>query len=135
MQRGEQIPEGGDPVSLFFAGFSEMIWAFHTIPDPAKDSVEVPILAGVTLYLPEKRVILAIETKGKHEEITKSMKERHYLENPSPGSPDKISNCSIGVPRVISSRVSHHPAYGSVQGGSNQTRASGPKCIAFLLLG
>ena len=33
---------------------------------------------------------------------------------------------AIGSPGVISSRVPHHPAYGSVQGGSNQTRAFGP---------
>jgi hypothetical protein len=32
----------------------------------------------------------------------------------------------IGSPGVVNSRVPHHPAYGSVQGGSNQTRASGP---------
>ena len=89
MQLGEQIPEEGDPVSLFFARFSEMNWAFHTDSEPAQDSVEVPILAGVTAYLPEKRVILVIETRAKHEEITKNMKERRYLENPSPGSSDK----------------------------------------------
>jgi len=32
----------------------------------------------------------------------------------------------IGSRGVISSPVPHHPAYGSGQGGSNQTRASGP---------
>jgi len=32
------------------------------------------------------------------------------------GSPNRI-----GSPGVVSSRVPHHPAYGSVQGGSNQT--------------
>ena len=32
----------------------------------------------------------------------------------------------IGSPGVVSSRVPHHPAYGSVQGGSNQTRAFAP---------
>jgi hypothetical protein len=32
----------------------------------------------------------------------------------------------IGSRGVVSSPVPHHPAYGSVQGGSNQTRASGP---------
>lgn len=93
-QRGEQVPAGGDYVSYFFARFSMMMWALHTIPDPAKDAVEdpfrandaveVPILSGVTLYLPEKRVILAIETKEKHEETIKSMQERGYLESPSP---------------------------------------------------
>lgn len=81
-QRGEKIPAGGDHVSYFFARFSMMMWAFHTMPDPAKEAVEEPILSGVTLYLPEKRVILAIETKEKHEEILKSMQERGYLEIP-----------------------------------------------------
>jgi len=38
----------------------------------------------------------------------------------------RITNRRIGSPGVISSRVPHHPAYGSVQGGSNQTRAFGP---------
>lgn len=88
-QRGEQIPAGGDYVSYFFARFSMMMWEFHTIPDPAKDAVEEPILSGVTLYLPEKRVILAIETKEKHEETTKSMQERGYLESPSPADADR----------------------------------------------
>lgn len=88
-QSGEQIPAGGDTVSYFFARCSEMMWAFHAIPDPTKDSVEEPILAGVTLYLPEKRVILAIETKNEHEKITKNMQESHYLENPNPGGSDK----------------------------------------------
>ena len=83
-QRGEIIPAGGDYVSYFFARFSMMMWAFHTIPDPSKDSIEEPILSGVTLYLPKKRVILAIETKEKHEETLKSMQERGYLESPSP---------------------------------------------------
>ena len=36
-------------------------------------------------------------------------------------------NGRIGSPGVISSRVPHHPAYGSVLGGSNQTRAFCPK--------
>ena len=83
-QRGEQIPAGGDYVSYFFARFSEMMWAFNSIPDPAKDALEESILSGVTRYLPEKRVILAIETKEKHEEILKSMQEREYLESPRP---------------------------------------------------
>jgi len=34
--------------------------------------------------------------------------------------------CRIGSRGVISSPVPHHPAYGSVQGGSDQTRALGP---------
>ena len=84
-QRGEQIPAGGDYVSYLFARFSMMMWAFHAIPDPAKDAVEEPILSAVTLYLPEKGVILAIETKEKHEEtLGKSMQERGYLESPNP---------------------------------------------------
>jgi len=66
-----------------------MMWAFHTHPDPEKDPLEHPILPGVTLYLPEKGVVLAIETKDKHEEITKNMQERHYLKNPSPEGSDK----------------------------------------------
>jgi hypothetical protein len=84
MESRYQIPAGGDYVSYFFARFSEMMWAFHTIPDPAKDAVEEPILTGVTLYLPEKGVILAIETKVKHEETIKSMQERGYLESSNP---------------------------------------------------
>ena len=38
--------------------------------------------------------------------------------------PDHVSR--IGSPGVISSRVPHHPAYGSVQGGSNQRGAFAP---------
>ena len=33
---------------------------------------------------------------------------------------------TIGSPGVVSSRVPHHPAYGSVQGGSNQLGAFAP---------
>ena len=83
MKSRYQIPAGGDYVSYFFARMSEMMWAFHTMPDPAKDAVEEPILTGVTLYLPEKRVILSIETKEKHDETIKSMQERGYLESPN----------------------------------------------------
>ena len=89
MKSRYQIPAGQDYVSYFFARFSEMMWAFHTIPDPDKDAVEEPILSGVTRYLPEKRVILAIETKEKHQETLKSMQERGYLENPSIKGIDK----------------------------------------------
>lgn len=91
----KRIPEGKDPVSYVFATHSGMMWALHNLPDPAKEYVEEPILSGVTLYLPGRKVVLAIETKDKHEEITKSMRESHYLEStneeksggqpPSPG--------------------------------------------------
>lgn len=84
MKSRHQIPAGGDYVSFFFARFSEMMWAFHTMPDPDKDAVEESILTAVTRYLPEKGVILAIETKEKHEETIKSMQERGYLESPIP---------------------------------------------------
>jgi hypothetical protein len=89
MQSRWQIPAGSDHVSYFFARMSEMMWAFHTMPDPDKDAVEEPILSGVTLYIPEKRVILAIETKEKHEEIIKNMLERGYLESPIPEEADR----------------------------------------------
>jgi hypothetical protein len=48
-----------------------------------------PIVKGVTLYLPDKRVILAIETKDKHEEMTKIMRERKFLEISEPATNDK----------------------------------------------
>ncbi len=56
-----------------------MTWAYHTYPDPEKDPVEHSVLDGVTLYLPEKKVVLAIETKEMHGEMTKVMDERGYL--------------------------------------------------------
>ena len=37
-----------------------------------------------------------------------------------------IKNGRIGSPGVVSPRVPHHPAYGSVQGGSNQRGAFAP---------
>lgn len=82
-QREDRIPEGEEPVPYLFAQLSGMMHEFVTLPDPAKDIVVDSIIAGVTLYIPEDRVVLAIETKNKHEEMTKNMQERLFLERPS----------------------------------------------------
>lgn len=77
-----RILEGAPPLPYMFARFSEMTWAYHTYPDsenPLEDAVEHSVLEGVTLYLPGKKVVLAIETKEKHAEMTKAMGERGYL--------------------------------------------------------
>jgi len=83
-QKEERIPTGEDPAAYVFATCSGMTWAFYTLPDPTKDFVENSILKGVTLYIPAKEVVLAIDTKAKHEEITKTLWERQFLENPLP---------------------------------------------------
>lgn len=78
-RREERITEGAQPLPYIFARISGMTWAYHTYPDPEKDPVEHSVLDGVTLYLPEKKVVLAIETKEMHGEMTKVMDERGYL--------------------------------------------------------
>ncbi len=84
-QREDRLAAGVQPACYIFAAFSEMTWAFYTYSDSAQDYVEVSFLDGVTLYIPEKKVILAIETKDKHEEMTKVMTERGLLSAPSKG--------------------------------------------------
>lgn len=79
-QREDRIPEGAQPVPYLFATLSGMRNEFVTLPDPAKDFVTKSIMDGVTLYIPEERVVLAIETKSKHDEMTQIMEERHFLE-------------------------------------------------------
>ena len=81
-QREDRIAVGVQPASYIFASFSGMTWAFDTFSDSAQDYVQESFLDGVTLYIPEKKVILAIETKGKHEEMTKVMTERGLLSTP-----------------------------------------------------
>lgn len=88
-RREDRIPVGAEAAPYIFASFSGMTWTFHTFPDPEKDSVEESILGGVTRYLPENKVVLAIETKEKHEEMAKVMFERRFLEAAEPASPDK----------------------------------------------
>ena len=83
-RREERIPEGAPPLPYIFAWFSGMTWAYYTYPDPEKDPVEHSVLEGFTLYLPEKKVVFAIETKDMHEEMTKAMRERGYLKAPAP---------------------------------------------------
>ena len=81
-RREGHILEGAPPLPYIFARFSEMTWAYQTYPDPEnplEDPVERSVLVGVTLYIPGKEVVLAIETKEKHAEMTKAMGERGYL--------------------------------------------------------
>ena len=86
--REGRIPAGMEAVPYLFARCSEMTWSFY-IPDVEQGPDGTPIVKGATLYLPEKRVILAIETKDKHEEMTKIMSKRQFLEIPKPTSNDK----------------------------------------------
>lgn len=81
-QKEDRIPKGEEAAAYIFASFSGMTWAFYTLPDPKKDFVENSILKGVTLCIPAKGVVLAIETKAKHEEMTKTLLERQFLEDP-----------------------------------------------------
>lgn len=84
-QREDRIAAGVQPPSDVFASVSGMTWAFETISDSAQDYVQESFIEGVTLYIPEQRVILAIETKDKHEEMTKVMTERGFLAAPGQG--------------------------------------------------
>ena len=86
-QRENRIAAGVQPESYIFASFSGMTWAFDTFSDPAQDYVQESFIDGVTQYIPEKKVILAIETKAKHEEMTKVMTERGLLLTPGQGGP------------------------------------------------
>lgn len=81
-QQENRIPAGMQPVPYVFASFSGMTWAFDTFSDTANDYVQESFLDGVTLYIPEKKVILAIETRNKHEEIAIKMTERGLIEGP-----------------------------------------------------
>jgi len=81
-QREDRIAAGVDPVSYVFASFSGMTWAFDIYSESAQDYVQESFMDGVTLYIPEKEVMLAIETKDKHEEMTKVMTERFLLSAP-----------------------------------------------------
>jgi hypothetical protein len=56
------------------------------------------------------------------EDLRLPLNEREVIH----GILEELGVLGIGSPGVVNSRVPHHPAYGSVQGGSNQTRASGP---------
>lgn len=80
-QNENRIPAGMQPVPYIFASFSGMTWAFDTFSDEANDYVQESFLDGVALYIPEKKVVLAIETKDKHEDITKVLTERGLLDN------------------------------------------------------
>lgn len=83
-EREGHIPAGVKATPYVFARRSQMTWAFYTTPDPKKDNVEHSILEGVTLYLPEKKIMLVIDTKAKHEQITKGMLDRQYIEVTEP---------------------------------------------------
>ncbi len=67
-----------------------MTWAFDIFSEPAQDYVQVSFVEGVTLFIPDKGVILAIETKDKHEDMTKIMADRGLLI--FPGQVDADSN-------------------------------------------
>jgi hypothetical protein len=79
-QREGRIPAKTDAAAYDFARFSGMTWSF-TKPDPADSSgwSEVSFLKAVTLYLPKEKVVLAIETREKHEEMAKNLVERGFL--------------------------------------------------------
>ncbi len=81
-QREDRIVAGVQPASYVFASFSGMTWAFDIYSDSAQDYVQESFIDGVTHYIPEKRVILAIETKEKHEEMAKVMTGRGLLATP-----------------------------------------------------
>jgi hypothetical protein len=83
-QREDPIPKGVQPVPYLFARISGMMGAFYSLPIK-----EQSIIDGVTLYIPEERVVLVIETKTNHEKMTKIMQEKHLLEIPSPEASDK----------------------------------------------
>jgi hypothetical protein len=87
-QREDRIEAGVEPASYVFASFSGMTWAFDIYSESAQDYVQESFLDGVTLYIPEKKVVLAIETKEKHEEISKVMTERGLLVNSGQGGCD-----------------------------------------------
>jgi len=76
--REDRIPAGMEVVSYVFAFFSGMTRSFY-IPGVEQGPDGTLIVEGVTHYLPDKKVVLAIETKDKHEEMTKVMTERGYL--------------------------------------------------------
>ncbi len=82
--REGRIPAGEQAAASLFASYSEMTWAFYTQPDPEKDVVEHSILEGVAHYLPEKKIMLVIDTKAKHEQITKGMLDREFIEAAEP---------------------------------------------------
>ena len=90
----DRIPKGEEAAAYIFASFSGMTWAFYTLPDPEKDFVENSILKGVTLYLPAKGIVLAIETKAKHEEMYKTLLERQFLQDPDPDGTGKATQTS-----------------------------------------
>lgn len=81
-QREDRIAAGVEPASYVFATFSGMTWAFDFYSESTQDYVQESFMDGVTHYIPEKRVILAIETKEKHDEIAKGMTERGLLAVP-----------------------------------------------------
>lgn len=78
-QREGRTPAGNDAASYDFARFSDMTWSF-TQRDPADSSgwSEVSMLNAVTLYLPKDKVMLAIETREKHEEMAKNLADRGF---------------------------------------------------------
>jgi hypothetical protein len=87
-QDENRIPAGMQPVPYIFASFSGMSWAFDTYSEVANDYDQESFLNGVTLYIPEKKVVLAIETKDKHKEITKVLTERGLLGGLGHDSPE-----------------------------------------------
>lgn len=86
-QREDRIAAGVPPESYLFATLSEMTWAFDCFSETAQDYVRESFLEGVTLYLAEKKVILAIETKEKHEQMSRAMTERGLLTPPHDNVP------------------------------------------------
>jgi hypothetical protein len=78
-EREGRVPQGCKPVPYTFARYSGMKWELNVF-DEQKVMRAESIVNGVTLYLPDRKVIIAIETNRGHGELTKSMKERGYLE-------------------------------------------------------
>jgi hypothetical protein len=79
-EREGRVPQDCKPVPYTFARYSGMKWELNLF-DEQNDLRAESIVNGVTLYLPDSKVIIAIETNKGHEELAKSMKERGYLDD------------------------------------------------------
>lgn len=102
-QREERIAAGLEPASYVFARLSGMTWAFDIYSESAQDYVQESFLDGVALYVPSKQVILAIETREKHEEIAKVMSERGLLVSSSVDRMSRLKEAArtAGVQEVL----------------------------------
>jgi len=78
-QKSGGVPRDCDPITYTFARYSGMRWKFYVF-DKEKELQAKSIIEGILLYLPNEKVILAIETKRGHSDLNKAMKERGYLD-------------------------------------------------------